>query len=298
MNATTPAPLQSSSGLRCREVGERDIESIVDLLTRGFVVRSRDYWVLALDRLMRHPTPPGLPKLGYLLEHDGIPVGVVLLIFSVVPGGAASVLRCNVSSWYVEPAFRSFASLLVLRALKHKHVTYMNISPAPHTRATIEAQGFSRYCNGQLLALPIFSGKSPEISVQGIGSIPRPDDEALAAEFDLLKTHADLGCVCLWCTSGGRAYPFAFLPRRIAKGLIPVVQLVYCRDHEDFVRFSRPIGRYLTARGWPLVLMDTPGPIRGLFGKYFAGNGPKYFKGPNPPRLGDLAFTEGILFGP
>ena len=201
MNATTPAPLQSSSGLRCREVGERDIESIVDLLTRGFVVRSRDYWVLALDRLMRHPTPPGLPKLGYLLEHDGIPVGVVLLIFSVVPGGAASVLRCNVSSWYVEPAFRSFASLLVLRALKHKHVTYMNISPAPHTRATIEAQGFSRYCNGQLLALPIFSGKSPEISVQGIGSIPRPDDEALAAEFDLLKTHADLGCVCLWCTS-------------------------------------------------------------------------------------------------
>jgi hypothetical protein len=247
---------------------------------------------------MRHPTPSGLPKLGYLLEHEGTPVGVILLIFSVVPTGTASVIRCNVSSWYVEPAYRSFASFLVSRSLKHKDVTYVNSSPAPHTRATIEAQGFLRYCNGQLLALPMLSGKSSKISIQAIGSIARPDDEGLAADFDLLKAHADLGCLSLWCTSGGQAYPFAFLPRRIAKGLIPVMQLIYCRDQKDFVRFSGPIGRYLATHGRPLVLMDALGPVRGLFGKYFAGNGPKYFKGPNPPRLGDLSFTEGVLFGP
>jgi len=298
MKAVALKSSRSTNALRCREIGERDIENIIELLTRGFIVRSRDYWARALDRLMRHPTASGLPKFGYLLEHDGKPVGVILLIYSVVPNGAASAIRCNVSSWYVEPAFRSHASWLVVRALKHKDVTYLNISPAPHTRTIIEVQGFSRYCNGQLLALPMFSGNSPPVLVQAIGSIARPDDENLAAEFDLLKTHADLGCVCLWCTSDGRAYPFAFLPRRIAQGLIPVVQLVYCRDQEDFVRFAGPVGRYLAVRGWPLVLMDTHGAIRSLFGKYFAGNGPKYFKGPNPPRLGDLAFTEGILFGP
>jgi hypothetical protein len=293
-----PAPLQSSKGLRCREIEERDIENIVALLAKGFAARSRRYWARALDRLSHHPTPAGLPKLGYLLEYGGMPVGVLLLIFSDVATSATPNIRCNVSSWYVEPAFRSFASLLVLRALKNKDVTYLNISPAPATRATIEAQGFTRYCSGQLLALPMLSGRSPELSVQPIASIARPDDAGAAAEFDLLKTHAELGCVSLWCTSDGRVYPFAFLPRRIGKGLVPVVQLVYCRDQQDFVRFARPLGRYLARHGRPLVLLDAAGPIPGLIGKYFAGNGPKYFKGPNPPHLGDLAYTEGVVLGP
>jgi hypothetical protein len=291
-------PLRSPVGLRCREIDESDIESVIDLLTTGFIVRSRDYWARGLDRLMRHPTPPGLPKLGYLLEHDGRPVGVILLIFSEIPIRTETAVRCNISSWYVEPAFRSHASWLAVRALKHKNVTYVNTSPAPHTRATIEAQGFSRYCNGQLLALPMFSRNSPRIFIQAIGSVARPDNESLAAEFDLLRTHADFGCICLWGVSAGDIYPFAFLPRRIARSLIPVVQLVYCRDHQDFVRFAGPIGRHLARGGWPLVLMDTHGAVRGLLGKYFVGSGPKYFKGPSPPRLGDLAFTEAILFGP
>jgi hypothetical protein len=35
------------------------------------------------------------------------------------------------------------------QAIKHKNVTYVNISPALHTRPIVEAQGFSRYGNGQ-----------------------------------------------------------------------------------------------------------------------------------------------------
>ena len=54
----------------------------------------------------------------------------------------AAVPRCNLSSWYVEPSFRAYAPLLVSQALRHKHVTYLNVSPAPHTLPIIEAQGF------------------------------------------------------------------------------------------------------------------------------------------------------------
>ena len=32
-------------------------------------------------------------------------------------------------------------------------------------------------------------------------------------------------------------------------------------------------------------------------GRYFDGIRPKYFKGPNPPRVGDLAYTEASMFG-
>ena len=75
-----------------------------------------------------------MPKFGYLLESGGDLVGVILLIFSSIPGQDTSKIRCNVSSWYVEPAFRSHASLLISQAIKHKNVTYVNISPAMHTQ--------------------------------------------------------------------------------------------------------------------------------------------------------------------
>jgi hypothetical protein len=96
--------------------------------------------------------------------------------------------------------------------------------------------------------------------------------------------------------SGGEAHPFVFMPRAV-KGLIPSVQLVYCRHIRDFVRLSAPLGRHLLARGRAFVIIDADGTIPGLAGTYFAGKSPKYFRGPDRPNLGDLAFTEAVLFG-
>ena len=84
---------------------------------------------------------------------------------------------------------------------------------------------------------------------------------------------------------------------RLVKGVIPCAQLVYCRDVDDFVRFARPIGRFLARRGQALVLIDANGPIPALIGRYFDAKMPKYFKGPDRPRLGDLAYTEAAMFG-
>ena len=53
----------------------------------------------------------------------------------------------------------------------------------------------------------------------------------------------------------------------------------------------------LAARGRPFVVLDSNGPIPGLVGKYFDAKMPKYFKGPDRPRLGDLAYTEAAMFG-
>jgi hypothetical protein len=85
--------------------------------------------------------------------------------------------------------------------------------------------------------------------------------------------------------------------RRLIRKIIPCFQLAYCRDISDFVHFARPLGRYLALHGRPLVMMDANGPVEGMVGGYFEGVRPKYFKGPNPPRLGDLAYTETSLFG-
>ena len=297
MNTVDVEFLRRHSSLRCREITGSDLERIVDLLARGFPARGRRYWARALDRLAKRQSPPEFPKFGYVLESDGAPVGVILLIFSTLSINGRPSARCNLSSWYVDPAFRAQGALLVSRALRHKGITYVNVSPAPHTRPTIEAQGFLRYTDGQFLAFPWLAKDSAPLHIGDVGELARPADSDLAAEFDLLAAHKDLGCISLWCTASDGIHPFVFLPRRIVKRLLPVLQLAYCRDIGDFVRFAGPLGRYLAARGHLLVLMDAPGPIPGLPGKYFAGSGPKYFRGPDVPRLGDLAFTEAVLFG-
>ena len=111
-----------------------------------------------MQQLGSRQPPYGLPQYGYLLESDGQPVGTIFLICAQVQAGDTSARRCNLSSWYVEPAFRSYAALLVSRALSHKDVTFLNVSAAPHTWPIIEAQGFSRYSDGVFVAIPALNG--------------------------------------------------------------------------------------------------------------------------------------------
>lgn len=290
-----PVDVVSAVEIRCREIGTTDIDGIVNLLTSGFRERTRAFWVRALKRLSEHPTPPGFPKYGYLLECRGAPVGVILLIFSSILVNGEPRIRCNVSSWYVEPAFRGYATMLTSHALKHKHVTYFNITPAPHTLPTLEAQGYIRYCSGRFVAVPALSAWSDGSRVKAVASDIYPGEDLLAFEIELLLAHASYGCMSLTCRSANRRHPFVFAPRR-KLGLVPFAYLAYCRDLKDFVRFAGPLGRFLAWRGFPLVVLDSNGPVRGLIGRY-SDAFPKYFKGPDPPRLGDWAYSERVMFG-
>ena len=144
--------------LRCRQIDTPDIEAVASFLARGFPAHDRGFWLDAFARLTKHEPPPGFPKYGYVLESDRVVVGAILLICSTLPPNSDVTTRCNLSSWYVEPGFRPYASMLVAQALRDKNVTYINISPAPHTRPIIEAQGFLRYCEGSFFAVPLLSG--------------------------------------------------------------------------------------------------------------------------------------------
>jgi hypothetical protein len=281
----------STVASRCREIADADLGSIAVLLSNGFPNRSRAYWLGALDRLKKHSAPADMPKYGYLVERAGAPVGAILLISTMMPDGNASTTRCSLSSWFLEPRVRVYAPLLSSQAIKKKNVTYYNLTPAAHTLPILEAQGYSRFSNGQFVAsiFPfIRRGAQP---VRVIERPVDPDAHFEPFERDLLSTHSEWGCISLWCVSSGSAYPFVFVPRFI-RGVIPCVQLLYCRQIEDFVRFAPQIGSYLGWRGRPFVLIDSKGPIPGLPGKYFDGIAPKYYKGPVSPRLGDLAYTE------
>lgn len=145
----------SPSPIRYREINTADLESVIDLLARGFHdTTSRGLWVRALGRLSQHVSPNGFPRYGYLLESGGKPVGVVLLIFTRTSGNEQQTVRCNVAAWYVEPSFRAYAPILALRALHRRSVTYVNATPAPNTLPILQAQGYKRYVTGAFRAVP------------------------------------------------------------------------------------------------------------------------------------------------
>lgn len=287
-------PTSFVSALRSRETTDGDVETLAKFLGRGLGYPSQQYLQI-LSRLAVHPTPVGFPRYGYVLENEKRIVGAVILIFSTIWSDDGPAVRCHVTSWFVEPEFRPYATLFFSKALKHKNVTYINISARPATRPIINAQGFLQYSKGQFLAFPAFNfgSRTKEKRVEIVAGEKEPNAPFEPYELDLLKAHARYGCICLWCKTPERAYPFVF-HQRLFKGFFPGAQLVFCRDIQDFVRFALPLGLFLAARGRFAVSIDSNGPIPGLFGKYIDGVEPRYYKG-TKPRLGDLSYTQGVM---
>jgi hypothetical protein len=287
--------------IRCREITTADLDAIADLLTRGFVGRPRDYWMKGLRRQSAREVPHGFPRFGYMLDDEGRPAGVLLLLYSSHEDGGEASIRCNLSSWYVEPTFRNYAPMLTKIAQRHKDVTYINISPASWTWRTIEAQGFRPYCSGLFFSFPALSRQGISITIEIVSQHVRAIEGLPASETALLARHAGYGCVSLICrTADGGARPFIFQPMRIRRGLLapPAMQLIYCRDIADYVACAGAIGRFLITRGKIAVALDANHRMDDLIGFYTEARGRKYFKRPRCPRLGELTDTELVIFGP
>jgi hypothetical protein len=282
--------IEVGSGVRTRvrEIDERDLKKVAEFLGRR--IGYPPYYFLELfQRMGRRPVLAKYPSYGRVLEHSGEIVGAIILIFASRGQG----IQCHVTGWAVEPAFRSLAALFFARDLRHKEVTYLNLSArwSPHTVPIIEAQGFTRYSDGEFfcVAAAQFSASS-NTKATLISGERQPNAPFEASDKDLLSDHASYGCISLWCVTPERAYPFVFRPR-LFKRIVPGVQLIYCSDIADFVRFAGPIGRFLARRATYVVRIDANGPIPGLIGLYQRGVDCRYYKGPKP-RLGDLAYTH------
>jgi hypothetical protein len=295
------AVTQLKPRIRCREIAVSDIDAIAELLTRGFVGRSRDYWMQGLRRQAGREVPQGYPRFGYMLDNEGAPVGVLLLLYSARSSGGEASIHCNLSSWYVEPAFRNYATMLTKIAQRHKEVTYLNISPATWTWPIIETQGFQPYCNGLFFSFPALSRAAPGMTVEIVPGDAKAVEGLVAGEVELLARHAAYGCLGLVCrTATGGAIPFILLPMRIRRGWIapPAMQLIYCREMSEYIACAGAIGRFLLRRGKISVILDFNGRVPGLAGIYTEARGRKYFKGPHRPRLADLSDTELVVYGP
>jgi hypothetical protein len=275
----TIAP-QQVTRVRCRPIADSDLDGLADLLTRGFPQSHRSYWREGFARWQHVPVVEGLPRYGYVLDGGIGPVGVILLISSQ----RGDRVIANLSSWYVEPQWRTHSTLLIAVATKLKHVTYLNASPAPHTWRTLQAQGF----------VPYNFGRSAVFALPGRGAVREniPDD---LPEAQLLRDHRAMGQISLTVEKDGIVSPFVLKPRRLDKPPVPVMDVMFTRSPDDLRRCAPALARHFLPRGSLGFLID--GDMDGLLSHYVEGKEPRYFKGPHRPVLGDLAYTEKVIFG-
>jgi hypothetical protein len=278
--------------LSVRDIDPSDFEAVAKFLGEGIGFRP-EYFLHLFQALEKHSTPAGYPKYGQILESDGTIVGAIILIYSTVHSEAGPRVRCQVTGWCVKPDFRPYAALFFARELKRKDVTYLNLSAqgTPAALRVIEAQGFTRYTSGQYVAVVAKLLGSGGARIVKVNECPNAPFEPF--EQELLKIHASYGCICFWCETPERAYPFVFR-RRLFKRVIPGVHLIYCHDMEDLRRFAGPIGRFLALRGRLLARFDSDGPIPGMIGRFREGTECRYYMG-SRPRLGDLAYTQAAM---
>ena len=277
------APVAQPQRVRCRQIAECDLSVLADLLARGFPRSNRAFWIQGLARLEGLEPVEGMPRFGYVLESEQGLVGVLLLISSRRGDGR---IVANLSSWFVEPAWRTHSTLLVSMATRLRHVTYLNASPAPHTWRTLKAQGFHPFNVGRSAAFPVFGFGGGKVSET------IPDD---LPERDMLLAHRAMGCISLICEKNGVVSPFIFKPRRLDRPPVRMMELIYCRSTAEFQRCGAALGRHILKRGALGFLVD--GRVEGMFSHYVAGKEPRFYKGPEAPPLNDLAFTEKVILG-
>ena len=117
-----------------------------------------------------------------------------------------------------------------------------------------------------------------------------PDD---LPEAQLLRDHRALGLTVVTVERDGIVSPFVFKPRRLDKPPVPVLDVMFCRGPEDFRRCAPALAKHVLPRGRLGFLIDGDQP--GM-AHYAEGKEPRYFKGPMRPILGDLAYTEKVIF--
>lgn len=275
------AETQAGHHVHCRQIVEGDFDTLVDIFMQAFPHHARDFWYLGLARMAALPTIEGVSRFGYGLEGEDGLVGALLTITS----RRGENIISNVSSWYVQEAYRAHATLLNVMATRLKHVTYLNISPAEHTWPMLRASGWTQYNFGRsaaFTALGLDGGKVRE-------KIP-----ADLPERALLEDHRKLGCISVVCENNGIVSPFVFKPRRLAHPPLPMLELIYCRDPCAFERCGAALGRYFLTRGCVGFILD--GKSASPVSRYVPGMEPRFYKGPRPPTLNDLAYTERVFF--
>jgi hypothetical protein len=275
-----------------REITDDDLEAVRQLLVEGFPLRSEDYWTKGLANVRSLPRVEGFPRYGYVVDADSAPQGLLLTITS---DRGVHGARTHFSSWYVREGYRQFALLLFRRALKLENTTFINPSPSERVVPILKTFGFEPYTAGTLMLdlRTAMRGRASHGAVQrlGLGNLADLSER----ECQIADDHLRMGCEVLRLETDVRA-GLLIHRRKWIKHLLPCSQVILA-DPGLIIELAGSVMRALARRGSLLALCDVDQTAKPASGRVFP-RGIRYFKGPAPPAVGDLSYSELAVFGP
>lgn len=191
----------------------------------------------------------GESHFGYALVDEGRIVGLMGTLFSERSIDGRQVAICNLHSWFVQPAYRGTASLLLLRpvlALRHHILT--DFTSTPDVATMLLRVGFREF-SGHTLFLPVVPlrpdwGPAPR-------NIGLTDAEAIGlmsdADLRILRDHTGFGCTHTILRVGS-TYCYV-VSSRIEDGPWPHVHVHYVSAPSVFRQRIAAFRRHLLSDG-------------------------------------------------
>jgi len=247
---TTPTIARLASIIRNEQViesGEQivvrpatldDAEAVCALLQRGFPhINDPAIW----NRLFDYPWERLPPTYGFVLTADQIVVGYLGLIYASRTINGKRGIMCNMSSWYVEPAYRGWGGAMLSEVLAHDpSLTYTALTAAALPKAMIKVMEFTDSIDTSIVLPPLLHvstlGKRPQITY---------DPEQMRQHLNederlILDDHAKTDCLHVLIRDGDR---YAYLvvkrrPYRLRSWIqVNASKVLYCSNPEVFIDY-------------------------------------------------------------
>ena len=277
-----------------RPISFEALDTTLPILSRGFPGMRRGGWAAAIARLQAFGAPDMQARAGYLLEHNGRNVGVILTIPSTRADGTDAPRRVvNLSSWYIDPEHRWRAPRMLQTVTACNATLFTDLTATPSVRNMIGRLGFRGWTEGTLVfALPWHAMKRAGSSyVVPLRDLP---PEAFAGPVRrMLDQHAALDCSVGGLWDGASLHPMIF-SRKTYRGL-HAARLIFADSRTTMFAHLPAISRFLLREKFLLLAVNANHSERVAGSLFTRRASPAFYKGPAAPAPCDLAFSEFVF---
>ncbi|MBV9250379.1 MAG: hypothetical protein JO227_14185 [Acetobacteraceae bacterium] len=212
-----------------RPVEQGDREEVCRLLAEGYPTRT-----IPWGRLFDHPWQPEATPRGFVLTAAGEIVGFIGTIGAMRSLRGRRGVVCNLTSWFVRPAYRGSSMALIAAATGLENTTYTSLSAGEQrTRPILKALGFSEFDRTKLLLPPLLNVSTllaPRPSMV-FGDDVRP--LVTGEHRQILDDHAGCDCLPVLLMDEGKSCLIIAQRRRRHRGnrdtkMLAYSEILYC----------------------------------------------------------------------
>ena len=242
-----------------RPIEEPDFSLAAALLQEGFPQQGVSFWLGALQRLRRYgDNAAANVPLGWFMLHEDEPIGLVLTPATLRrwPDGRRETI-VNFSSWYVRPAFRWRAFLMLRKLVADDSMIYTDLTPTAEVQAMLLKLGFSAVNPGVSMLptapwawLPAGGKRAARVRVLG----PEEAWPACGLSRPQVDAHRELGCLPLLLEAAGGTQ--LIICRRTRWRGFAVAQLVYAESLSQLLQHRTALARCLRREGLSWFVHD------------------------------------------